>query len=273
MRFALNHSIAPSMPIPDFLALAAEVGVDAVELRDGMPPGWDFPDTSNVLRQDPSILAAMAGDLGLEILSINALQRFDQWDDHRAEQARAMIAYAAAAGIGAIVLCPSVAQVGSDPLPSGLTQSLDELQPMLQDAGVRGLVEPLGFPRSSIRTKDIVDREFQARSNPVCLGVVHDSFHHAIAVDQGFSSNTALVHLSAVPDLKLPLDAYGDEHRVLVGPEDVIGNVDQVRRLQSIYQGCWSFEPFSSQVGMSPTLADDLRASMAYVQQALDSVD
>jgi predicted xylose isomerase-like sugar epimerase len=40
MRFSLNHSIAPLLPIQNFLCLADEVGVDAVELRDGMPPGW-----------------------------------------------------------------------------------------------------------------------------------------------------------------------------------------------------------------------------------------
>ena len=70
MRFSLNHSIAPLMPIPDFLALAVEVGVDAVELRDGMPPGWIFPDSSNVLAHSPRDIAGLASDSGIDILSI-----------------------------------------------------------------------------------------------------------------------------------------------------------------------------------------------------------
>lgn len=266
MRFALNHSIAPLMPIPAFMGLAGDVGVDAIELRDGMPPGWEFPDASNVLRHDPSVVARMADDHGLQVISINALQRFDQWDDERADQARQMIAFAAVAGIDAIVLCPSVAPVGAPALPTGLGASLDALQPMLEDAGVRGLIEPLGFPRSSIRTKSVVDQHLQERGNPACFGIVHDSFHHAIAADPDVSGRTALVHLSGVPDSGLPLDQLGDEHRVLVGHDDVIGNLDQIRRLDGFYEGAWSLEPFSSQVGTSPTLADDLRDCLASIE-------
>lgn len=266
MRFALNHSIAPLMPIPDFMALAGEVGVDAVELRDGMPPGWQFPDASNVLLQDPAEIAALAADHGLQVISINALQRFDQWDAEREGQARRMIDFAAAAGIDAIVLCPSVAPVGSDALPTGLGKSLDALQPLLEDAGIRGLIEPLGFPRSSIRTKAVVDQHLQERGNPACFGIVHDSFHHAIAADPDVSRHTSLVHLSGVPDLGLPRDQLGDEHRVLVGDDDVIGNLEQVRRLRESYQGPWSLEPFSTQVGTSPTLAGDLRTSLAFIE-------
>lgn len=273
MRFSLNHSIAPLMPIPDFCALASTVGVDAIELRDGMPPGWEFPEASNVMRHDPEWIASVAADHGLEILSINALQRFDQWDALRADEAKAMIAFAAAAGIRAIVLCPSVAPLGSPALPSGLAEALDGLQPMLQDAGVRGLVEPLGFPRSSIRYKSIVDQEFAVRGSPACLGIVHDSFHHAVASDPDLSANTGLVHLSAVPHLGLALDALGDEHRGLLGPDDVIDNAGQVRRLRPLFDGPWSIEPFASEVGASTTLADDLRGSLAYFSTQVSTVD
>jgi len=271
MRFALNHSIAPLMPIPAFLSLANEVGVDAVELRDGMPPGWEFPNASNVLLRNPRDIANMADDHGLEILSINALQRFDQWDSDRADQARTMIDFAAEAGIGSIVLCPSVAPMGSPALPTGLPLALDGLQPLLEEAGIQGLVEPLGFPRSSIRMKAVVDSEFLQRGNPGCFGIVHDSFHHAIASDALFSAHTRLVHLSAVPQMGLALDSYGDEHRTLPGPDDVIGNVDQVRRLQDHYAGPWSLEPFARNVGASPRLADDLRESLAYLRDAVAS--
>ena len=271
MRFSLNHSIAPRMPIPDFLALAVEVGVDAVELRDGMPPGWIFPDSSNVLTHNPRDIAHLASDAGIDILSINALQQFDQWDAERAQQARAMIDFAAATGISAIVLCPSVAPVGSPALPSGLPAALDGLQPMLDDAGVRGLIEPLGFPRSSIRTQRVVDEEFARRGNPACFGIVHDSFHHAIARDRHYSSHTAIVHLSGVPDLGLPLEELGDEHRVLVGPGDILDNIDQVRELLGVTSGPWSFEPFASEDGESRTLAADLKASMTYINERVSA--
>lgn len=264
MRFSLNHSVAPLIPIPEFLAVASSVGVDAVELRDGMPPGWVFPSTSNVLTYDPQRIAQLAADSGLEILSINALQRFDQWDEDRARQAQDMITFAAQAGIPAIVLCPSVAPPGSPALPTGLPRALDALQPMLESSGIRGLVEPLGFTRSSIRTQHVVDEEFARRGRPECLGIVHDSFHHAIAQDSHYSAHTSLAHISAVPDRGLGLEELGDEHRVLVGPDDILANIDQLQRLTVDVP--WSFESFATEVGESPTLVSDLRASIDYVR-------
>lgn len=267
MRFSLNHSIAPLLPIPAFLNLAAEVGVDAVELRDGLPPGWLFPESSNILTHKSRDITTMASDAGIEILSINALQKFDQWDVDRDQQARRMIDFAADAGIGAVVLCPSVAARGSPALPTGLSEALDALQPILEDAGVRGLIEPLGFSRSSIRTQDVVEAEFSRRGNPDCFGIVHDTFHHAIAQDPNYSPHTSLIHLSGVSNLGLPLEALGDEHRVLVGPDDILGNVDQVRLLLDVADGPWSFEPFATEIGESRTLAKDLRASIDYITE------
>jgi hypothetical protein len=40
--------------------------------------------------------------------------------------------------------------------------------------------------------------------------------------------------------------------------------VDHVLNLMPTYDGVWSLEPFSSSVGLSPTLADDLPHSMEY---------
>jgi 2-keto-myo-inositol isomerase len=267
MRFSLNHSIAPLMPIPDFFALAKEVGVNAVELRDGLPPGWAFPESSNVLNHDPQSIVRLANDSAIEILTINALQRFDQWNVERAEQARTLIGFAAAAGIRAIVLCPSVTPVGSRALATGLPAALDGLQPLLEDAGVRGLIEPLGFPRSSLRTQGVVDAELARRGNSDCFGIVHDGFHHAIARDRHYSPHIALVHLSGVPDLGLALEDLGDEHRVLVGPDDILDNMGQIRRLLGETSAPWSFEPFAREVGASPTLAADLSSSMNYIRE------
>lgn len=69
-----------------------------------------------------------------------------------------------------VVLCSSVAPVGSPALPTGLLAALDGLQRILEDAGVRGLIVPLGLPRSSIRTQDVVEAEFTRRGDPDCFG-------------------------------------------------------------------------------------------------------
>ncbi len=265
MRFSLNHAICPLLPIPEFLELAATVGVDTVELRDGMPPGWELPPAANVLAYAPAAIAELSRNSGIGIVSINALQRFDLWDRERADQARALIGFAATASIPNLVLCPSVAEPGSAAAESQLEQALDGLQPMLESSGVRALIEPLGFTRSSLRYKAVADQALKSQGTPACFGIVHDSFHHAIAGEQYYSPLTALVHLSGVADIGIPVEAWGDRHRILVDESDVMGNVEQVRTLMSTYDGVWSLEPFASEVGASPTLADDLRRSIDYI--------
>ncbi len=195
MRFSLNHAICPLMPIPEFLELATAVGVDTVELRDGMPPGWEMPPAAHALAYAPSASATLAAGAGIEVITINALQRFDLWDRERADEARALIGFCEAAGIPNLVLCPSVAPEGSPAAVSQLDRALDGLQPMLESSGVRALIEPLGFVRSSLRFKKEVDDALLARATPACFGIVHDSFHHAVAGESYYSPLTRLVHL------------------------------------------------------------------------------
>jgi 2-keto-myo-inositol isomerase len=198
MRFALNHSLARGRSIPQFLDLTNDVGVDAVELRAIMPPGLNVPEGSNVLNYSAAEIAALSQDAGIAIVSINAWLRLDLWNDERAEQARVLVGFAETAGIPAIVLCPQVSSPGSGPVVSQLELALDVLQPMLDSSGVRGVIEPLGFTRSSIRFKAFPDRALQARGMPRTFAIVHDSFHHAMAGERMYPPNTALAHLSGV---------------------------------------------------------------------------
>ena len=89
-----------------------------------------------------------------------------------------------------------------------------------------GLVEPLGFPESALRTKrkavDAID-DIGAGDR---FRLVHDTFHHYLAGGQEiFPERTGLVHISGVEDRSLPIVAIRDEHRVLVGPADIMNNV------------------------------------------------
>ena len=135
MRFSLNHAICPLMPIPHFLELAGMVGVDTVELRDGMPPGWQLPPAANVMTYSPEAIAGLSNDSGIGVVSINALQRFDLWDRERAEQARTLVGFAEAAGIPNLVLCPSVAEPG---LPAAQSQLEQGARRAAAHAGVVG---------------------------------------------------------------------------------------------------------------------------------------
>lgn len=60
------------------------------------------------------------------------------------------------------------------------------------------------------------------------------------------ASRTGLVHISVLEDASFA-DML-DGHRVLVGPKDRIGNVEQLRRLYDDgYDSLVSFEPFAKE--------------------------
>jgi len=268
VRLALNHSLAPHLSIPEFLDFAAAAGVDAVELRNGMPPGWHLPPAADVTTYAPARIARLAADAGISVLTINALLDFNRWNAERAEQARALIATAAAAGIDAIVLCPTVAAPGEAVPHSNLPSALDALIPLLTDAGIRGLVEPLGFPQASVRRAHDVDVCLRERGSPLCLGVVHDTFHHALAGAAGYSPFIGLIHVSGVTRSDVPVAALGDEDRVLVTEVDTLASCAQIAAIGAGggFAGnapAVSLEPFARSVAESPTLAADVRASLA----------
>ena len=61
-----------------------------------------------------------------------------------------------------------------------------------------------------------------------------------------------------------------DGHRVLVGPKDRLGNVEQLRQLYADgYDGVVSFEPFAKEVHGLPDPIAAVRDSMAYMREAL----
>ena len=101
-RFALNHIIAPGRDPAAFFALAAELGIGAVEIRNDLAGNAILDGTPAA-----DIAGAGGGRRGLRILSINALQRFNDWGPERAAEAVALADYAAGCGAEAVVLVPS----------------------------------------------------------------------------------------------------------------------------------------------------------------------
>ena len=79
-----------------------------------------------------------------------------------------------------------------------------------------------------------------------------------------FPEWTGLVHISGVDD-DLPLERLRDEHRVLVGADDVLGNLGQILALMEGYDGPYAFEPFAASVHD----AGDIGAALE-TQHALD---
>jgi 2-keto-myo-inositol isomerase len=100
--------------------------------------------------------------------------------------------------------------------------------------------------------------------------LVHDTFHHYLAGEvRMFPEWTALVHISGVDDLSLPLASLRDAHRGLVGPDDRLGNIAQIVALMEGYSGSYSFEPFAASVHGHPDIAGALEASMHLIDREI----
>jgi 2-keto-myo-inositol isomerase len=262
--------VAPRAGAEAFFAMAGELGLGAVEIRNDLA-GVAIADGTG-----PDAIREAARRHGLRILSINALQRFNDWTPERAVEARALATYARACGAEALVLCPVNDRTFRPREPArldGIRRALSELAPILADSDVLGLVEPLGFAECSLRLKREAVEAIDAVGGGGIFKLVHDTFHHAVAgEDAFFPERTGLAHISGVEDAGLALSSMRDPHRVLVGPRDRIGNAGQVARL--LAGGCagyLSFEPFAGIGGSEAEIVANVRRSMDYLSGAAES--
>ena len=270
IRFAINRISAPNMSYAAFAAMSQRLGAGAVEIRNDLK-GVELTDGTPA-RQ---VADATQGS-GLTLRSINALQRFEQFDAAREAEAVALAQYAVASGTQALVLCPtndtrdtrSAEQRHAD-----LVNALTKLAPILADHGLTGLVEPLGFEECAVRRKSQAVRAFDeiGAAAKTTFKLVHDTFHHHLAgEDLFFPAWTGLVHISGVDDKAVTVAEMRDGHRVLVGSADRLGNVPQLRKLLGAgYAGYASFEPFAAEIAAAKDIEQRLASSMAYLQDAV----
>ena len=268
LAFALNHMVAPQLGLRDFMALAGRLGIGTVEIRNDLP-GVAIADGT-----PPDEIRAAAREAGVSIASINALYPFNIWTAERARQARDLIATAASCGARGIVMCPlndtSYAAPEAERL-AALREALTGLKPLLEAAGVVGLVEPLGFAECALRFKREAVDAIRDVGGEGTFALVHDTFHHHVAGETTlFPAMTGLVHVSGVVDPAVGVDRLRDSHRVLVDGRDLIDNAGQVRALLAGgYSGPVSFEPFAPEVHRHPDIEAALRDSMAHLAGAV----
>jgi len=265
--FAINHITAPELDIQAFFALARSLNLHHVEIRNDID-GQAISDGTS-----PETIRSAAKAAGVEILSINALQRFNDWTPQRAEEAEALADYAERCGANALVLVPVNDGSGraNGERQGNLRNSLRELTSILSGHKLTGLVEPLGFEICSLRSKKEAVEAINALNLSDRFKVVHDTFHHFLAGEPDvFPTQTGLVHVSGVTDTTLGVNAMLDAHRVLVDEADRLGNVAQLSTLlASGYSGAVSFEPFSVSVQKDPNLRSKLAASIDFINRHL----
>jgi 2-keto-myo-inositol isomerase len=263
LDFAINHMAAPQLDLAAFFALARSLGMTNVEIRNditGKP----------ILDGTPArAVRAAAAAAGVRIVTINALQRFNDWTLERRAEAETLADYASECDAAAIILVPTNDGSGraEGERQDRLVQALTGLRPILLARGITGLVEPLGFEACSLRLKREAVDGIASIGVETVFKVTHDTFHHHLAGEaETFASMTGLIHISGVDNDALEVSQMRDAHRVLVGPKDRLGNVGQIRSLLAGgYQGPVSFEPFAEELRLLADPAVAIRESMNFI--------
>jgi len=252
-RFALNRIACPGLGLEEFFDVAREAGLTRVELRNDLPGGR----VTDAL--PPSRAAELAAGRGVEIITINALQKFNvkALAGQVTSELQRLLELASALRCRAVVLCPNNDRGDRRDAAARrreTVEALASLGPLFAASGVLGYVEPLGFAESSLASASVA-AEAVRESGQSCYRILYDTFHHYLGPDTAEDvekkldvSLVGLVHASGV-EAELDKGAMKDGHRVLVTNGDRMGNVAQIARLVARgYTGDVSLEPFSSEV-------------------------
>jgi 2-keto-myo-inositol isomerase len=264
MKFAMNRTCAPQLSLADFITLAAGAGVGAVEIRNDIPDR-EFMDGTEAAKIREQLQAA-----NLQVASVNALQRFNDWSAAREDEAKALMGYAAKLGAPGVVLCPvhnpdhGWASVDAE---KNLRSGLKKLRPILQDLGVKGYVEPLGMAGSTMKKQSMAVAAIADVDGWDVYELCYDTFQFFRCGDtELFPERIGLAHMSGIARGDLAPEELTEPDRVLIGPVDRVENVRQLRALkQAGYRGFISMEPFNPGVQTSPHLQKELRSSLAMV--------
>jgi 2-keto-myo-inositol isomerase len=257
----------PDLPLAVFFQFATDLGFKYVELRNDLA-GKEILDglPDDAVRQLLNVTA-------IKPLTINALSRFEDVRalDANLAKLKGLISEAKRIDCSQIVLCPL--NEAGDPRSPGqradqLVTALNAFGPLLAEAKMTGLLEPLGFSVSALRTKKEALAGISQCDYSGSYKLLHDTFHHYLGEETDFfPAETALVHVSGVLPGKAR-SAITDSDRVLVTGDDILDNRRQVATLLNRgYTGAFSYEPFSQEVQMLSvaTLKIDLKKSIQYL--------
>ena len=97
--FALNQIILPNKPFEDFIHFSKKLNIKSIEIRNDIK-------TNLIEENDPIKIKNICEENLINILSINALQKFNIWNKDRENELISLCKYADKANINAIVLVP-----------------------------------------------------------------------------------------------------------------------------------------------------------------------
>ncbi len=263
IKFALNHMLCPKVSAEALIDYAVQLGLDAIELRN------DVNENSLVNVEQAKAVGVKAKSAGVRILTINAVYPFNVWDNELKEKAEKLAELAEACGAEALVLCPL--NDGNQRTKEQVKESLTHLKAIFDKHGIKGYVEPLGFPISSLRTKAEAVEAIKELGFEDTFKIVHDTFHHKGASETTlFPQQTGLVHISGVEDESITFEEMQDAHRLMINAQDRLDNVGQIKQLlEAGYTGYFSFEPFSAPVWDLPDHVEAAKESIEFILERI----
>jgi 2-keto-myo-inositol isomerase len=268
IKFAMNRTCAPQYLLQAFIDLVLAAGVGAVEIRN------DIPEREFMDGTPPEKVLSVLKAANIRVASVNALQRFNEWNAEREAEAKALLGYAAKLGAPGVVLCPvhspdhgwSEAEAEKN-----LRYGLKNLRPILQALGVKGYVEPLGMAGSTMKKQRMAVGAVSDIDGWDVYQLCYDTFQYFRCGDDMFyPERIGLAHISGISRDDLAPGQLTEPDRGLVDATDRVDNIGQIKRLLSSgYKGFVSMEPFSPQVQRSPDLLANLKTSFARLTSAL----
>lgn len=244
-RFSVNQKIAAHIGMDDFFSLVNSCGIRNVELRNDIP-SFDFHFDTN-----SEVFDKLLETYHINIININALYPFNNNLSDVILRAEHLLKKTASLGIESIVMCPE--KHFGTPDDEITSNALIKLAPLFRFYGVKGLVEPLGDERSTLRS--FAKAQKMIAGNEDVFSLLIDSFHlykspentHVIKSDLDIE-NIGLVHLSGISNQNIN-NVHDDFDRVMLSEDDLIGNDILIATLERMgYKGIYSFEPFSKEL-------------------------
>lgn len=241
MKFALNHMTAPRLDWRALMEMAQGLGCVGVEFRNDLGRALFEGFTAETVADEMT-------KVGLRTVGLSQVYPFNDWSEAIRHEVAGLITTAQDLEAETISLIPrnDGTRIGGDVLRTALR----EILPMLQEADMVALVEPLGFERSSLRTKAETIEAIEAVGGTDHYKIVHDTFHHTLACEtEFFPEYTGIIHVSGATETGLGVGEMEDAHRVLVTEDDRLGNIAQIAALLGAgYDGPISMEAFSPQI-------------------------
>ncbi len=264
MKFSMNHSVCPHLSYENFFKLAKDLNISNVEIRN---------DLSNISFDSDAIneISILKDKYNINIISINALQKFNIWNEERKKELLFLCNAAKKIKSNGIVLVPlNTGEFFEEKKRlSLLAGSLKEIDLILSNYEIKGFVEPLGFKSSSLRFKAEVVDLFNSLKDNHNFSLVHDTFHHTVALDKSiYVENTSIVHISGVNNLEVEPSNFSDDMRELINGFDKIKTIQQINFfLKNKYNGFFSIEPFAEIIQNSENHYNLINETLDYINK------